>query len=175
MIVNRVTCAKIFGVSESTVLNFMKEGMPATSAGVRGGKVEIDTVKAHKWIIQREMRSGSLVRDEDEGENINEERRLLIMEQKRQLEIKNDEAEGLLVPLEDVRIAFNAAQTELASILDGAAGKMSSSDAVVRQRLFDEHRRIRDIYATRLEGFVDGQGGRELDEAASEESSVGVG
>lgn len=155
----------------------MQEGMPASSSGVRGGKVEIETVKAINWYIERQIRAKGFGGGEDNSDtaDINEKRRLLLIEQTRKLEIENDEAELLLVPIEDVRIAFNAAITQLNGLLDGAAGKMSSGDAVLRGRLFDEHRRIRELFADRLEGFVDAKGGGELNEAASEEGCVEVG
>lgn len=49
---------------------------------------------------------------------------------------------------------FDAAAAMLARVLDGAAGRMAQGDAVLRQRLLNEHRAIREAYAQALEGWV---------------------
>jgi hypothetical protein len=45
----------------------------------------------------------------------------------------------------------------LASTLDGAAGRIAGGDSGLRQRLLDEHRRIRNSYADRLVAFGRGR------------------
>ena len=157
-IVNMIDFAKIRGCSARTIRNYIKAGMPATGLGKKGAAVSIDTELAIDWLIEHaiDQRVAGL---EGGATDIAEARLLKIQEEHRKLKLENDESERQLLPADDVRQAFSAALVELGGLLDGAAGKMASGDAVLRQRLLDEHRRIRTAYADRLAAFgvVDNQ------------------
>ena len=174
MIVNRAKLAEILKHSPRDIARFIDQGMPCAGGGKKGVAREIDVGDAHHWIVEREKKAGAI--DPETGEvDINEAKRIKTIEEHRKLKLENDESERQLLPADDVRQAFSAALVELGGLLDGAAGKMASGDAVLRQRLLDEHRRIRETFADRLAGIGTGAANQSPSEAATEEGSVEVG
>ena len=100
------------------------------------------------------------------GSDMVEEKRRLIIAQRKQIELRTRTEERELVPVADVQATFNAVMVLVGSQLDGlpgrAAGEVAGLEdpAAVRALLFDETRRIRDAAAHKLETWADGQGGR---------------
>lgn len=174
MIVNRKQFGEIMGWSKTTVGNRMDEGMPHKSDGKRGGLVEIDTEQAIQWVIEKAVAKRSIKRG-NKIEDMDDVKKEIVREQLRKLQLENDENEGRLVPLEDVKFCINEAIVMLASTLDGEAGRIAGGDAVLRQRLLDGHRRIRTNFADKLESFEDMERVEQIDDAAAEQSALAVG
>lgn len=164
-IVTRSQYAKFRGKSPAWVSEQMKKGMPHQTEGVKGKAVKINTVKAIAWEFEQEINRRGLANTQPDAEiiDINTARKQLIIEQERKYKLENDLLDGTLLPAADVERGFNEAVVMLASLLDGAAGKMAQGDAILRQRLLDEHRRIRDNFANKLESI----GGNSPSQSAS--------
>lgn len=152
MIVNRTQFADIIGCSIAQVGKLMKEGLPCKTSGKRGASVEIDTETAIKWYIEREMLRRGVDSNQDQNvADIGKARKSLVLEQERKYRIENDLLEGKLLKINEVDYVFTETIVMLGSLLDGAASKMASGDAVLREKLLNEHRRIRSAIADRLQ------------------------
>lgn len=99
----------------------------------------------------------------------------VVEERHRKYKIENDVREGKLVRLDQVEAMLTEMATTLSNLLDGAAGRMAGGDAVLRNRLLNEHRRIRSTFADRLEAFVDAQEGGAGAPAAARKNGRRVG
>lgn len=174
MICNKREFANLVGYDINSVTNWMAAGMPHTTEGRRGGKVEIDTAQAIKWLmdVELERKFKKLGGKNMEVKNLKDG---ISREQLRKLKIENDLKDGQTVLLADVAEFFNNVIVTLASLLDGAAGKMASGDSVLRQRLLDEHRRIRELFANKLKTYTTRPESVETDDASAEKISVEVG
>jgi len=174
--------AEIVGLSNGMISKHMKEnkcediayrffeGVPKQG---RGSTLVIDSAKYIDWLCRRRVKTD--VSDDEDGTSINQAKLDLVIEQKRKLKIDNDLAEGDTLDAGEVQAVFSQAIVQLAAMLDGAAGKMSKGDAVLRQHLFDEHRRIRTVYAEKLQTIADRLESGEADGVATEEGGVEVG
>lgn len=168
-IVNKREFAHITGESERTLTRLIKEGMPVYNAGKRGTPLEIDTQKALAWMYEYKARQNGWVKSDSDLERIEarDAKNHVYIEQHRKLKLENDETERVTVRLDEVRQLFCSAIVDLASQLDCAAGKLAQGDAILRQRLLKEHRRIRDSYADQLETYTALAEGGDSNEAAA--------
>ena len=100
------------------------------------------------------------------GADMAEEKRLLVIAQRKQIELSMKERTRELVSLAEVQSCFNEAMVIAASQLDGLRGRGAGDLAgltdpvLVGAWLFDETRRIRDATAQRLEAFTSDLTGR---------------
>jgi len=174
MILNKKDFADLIGYNVASISNFMRDGMPHETEGRQGGRVRIDTAKAIPWLIEDQIKKK--VKDVENLKSApNKTRDKLTEEQLRKLQIENDEKESKLVPIDEVSVIFNEAIVTVASLLDGAAGKMAAGDSVLRQRLLDEHRRIREVFANQLQTYTCAKTRGKSDDAPAEPSSVEMG
>lgn len=174
--VNKTKFAEIRGCSQREITRLIDLGLPASGSGIQGEKMIIDTQSAIDWIIEHEISKRVSVADPGTGVvDIRAARLIKTIEEHRKLKLGNDEEDGHLLPSDDVRQAFSAALVEVAALLDGAAGKMAGGDAVLRQRLLDEHRRIRAAFADRLARFGVDPGDKPPRKAAAKTGRVAVG
>jgi len=100
------------------------------------------------------------------GSDMAEEKRLLIIAQRKQIEQRTRVEQRELVPLAEAQSTFNAAMVLVGSQLDGLPGRVAGEvagledPAAVRALLFDETRRIRDAAAAKLTDWAAGHSGR---------------
>ena len=100
------------------------------------------------------------------GSDMAAEKRLLVIAQRKQIELRTRTEERDLVPLAEAQQTFNAAMVLLAAQLDGLPGRVAGElagiedPAAVRALLFDETRRIRHVTATKLSDWAAGHNGR---------------
>jgi len=113
--------------------------------------------------------------DGKSGSNMAEEKRLLVIAQRKKIEQETRERSRELVPLADAQTAFSAAMVMIGSQLDGLPGRVAgevaglTEPAAVRSLLFEETRRIRDAAATKLETWASDSNGGEPASAATAE------
>jgi hypothetical protein len=105
--------------------------------------------------------------------DLSEARLKLTEAQRRDLELRTRQRSRKVVDLDEVATVFDAAMVIVASSLDGLAGRLSnelatvSEPALIRARLFDECRRIRNAAADQLEALAGTPPGRESSTSAS--------
>jgi DNA-binding transcriptional MerR regulator len=151
LLVGTPTLAKLLRVTDRTVRRLSAEGvLPRAGSGPRDG---FDLrVCVPKYLAQLQAQgSGSLT----------EARKRLVEAQRREIEAKTRRREGELLERADVERTVVGAMTTIATQLDGLAGRLCgelaglTEPAVIRQRLFDECRRIRNAAAAELELLAD--------------------
>ncbi|MEP7247979.1 MAG: hypothetical protein ABI885_30420, partial [Gammaproteobacteria bacterium] len=93
--------------------------------------------------------------------DLTEARLRLTEAQRRDIELRTRQREGLVLERDAVASAFDGVMVVLGAELDGLAGRMCSElaslnePAAVRARLFDECRRIRNHAADAIEAFAE--------------------
>ncbi len=164
---NATEFALLTGTTAPAVKGWIDKGMPAENKASRGYRIK--SPAAIKWLRTHNLPKNDPDSTREAGETA------LEAERRRKLELENDAREGQLVEVEAVVEWAQELAAILASQLDGAAGKMSRGDNELRDRLLNEHRRIRagiaDAFAA-LFGNVAHGGDTE---AAAESVAVAVG
>jgi len=156
IIVSTAVLSCIFGVSTMSVTNWERDGMP------RVGKNRWRVADCVKWRIGRV--EAAVSGDSD----INEERRRLIVEQRRGQEIDNAERMGDLLPADEVHTHMQALASSAAALLDSLPQRLAprlvalSDPKVIMGVLKDECRQIRSAagqawaaYGVNLSGLDD--------------------
>lgn len=163
---NATEFALLTGVTSPAVKAWIDKGMPAENKASRGYRIQAPA--AIRWLRTHDMpRNSDFTRDANET--------ALEAERRRKLELENDAREGQLVAVEEVVEWAQELAAILSSQLDGAAGKMSRGDNELRDRLLNEHRRIRTGIADALEAlFADIAHGADS-EATAKSVAVAVG
>ncbi|MEQ8857746.1 MAG: terminase small subunit [Pseudomonadales bacterium] len=177
MIVNRRQFADFVGVSERVVGRWVAQGMPVRRQGGKGRALEIESSDAVGWMIEQHLTAelGERTGSADDTAPMSEHRAALLQQQTRKLRLANQKTEGDLVPADQVQSTFTEVATIYATQLDSLAGRLAAGNAVERQRVFDECRRIRTETADSLQALVDALERRGSGEAAAEADAVGVG
>ena len=112
-----------------------------------------------------------------ESADLAEARLKLTEAQRRDLEVRTRQRERKLLAVDDVSNCFESAMVIVGSQLDGTAGRMCgelatiSDPAVIRQRLFNECRRIRNAAADQLDALADDAESREGASSAATEDA----
>ena len=96
-------------------------------------------------------------------------------ERERKLKMDNDFRSGKLILLADVEQMAMEIAVAVSNSLDGVAGRIAGGDAVMRQRIFNEHRRIRETIGTRLENLAHPVTDGEVGDATPTPLSLAVG
>jgi hypothetical protein len=116
-------------------------------------------------------------RDGQTADTITEERKKLIVAQRRQIEQRTRVEAGEQVLLDDARQAFDAALVMVATQMDALPGRLAgelagmSDPAEIRSILMHEVRRVRDSAATQLQDWAaDKQRSSPAEAAAAEDS-----
>ena len=108
---------------------------------------------------------------------IQEEKRLLIIAQRKQIEQRTRVESRALIPLDEAQQTFNAAMVLIGAQMDGLAGRLAgelaglTDPAEVRSVLFHEVRRIRDAAADKLESWAADHAGRSAAETTTPEDA----
>ena len=141
--------AALCDVSPQTVSNWCEAGMPNKGGGGHGETRSINVRQAIPWVVaNRTEKPGS-------------ERERLAREQADKVALENAKTRGEHIIAQQVEDALAAAIAGLASQLDGHPGRMATplasidDPALIRSKLQDETRRIRDTYARQLTELVD--------------------
>ena len=119
--------------------------------------------------------------DGQSGSDMAEEKRLLIIAQRKQIEQRTRVESRELIPLDEVQQTFNAAMVLIGAQLDGLAGRLAgelaglSDPAEVRSVLFHEVRRVRDAAADKLESWAADHTGSVTTETTTPEDTRSVG
>ncbi len=112
--VNKRGLSEILGVSERTLTEWQKEGMPImASAELRGQENQYDTEAVVKWYVQRELARAQVMSPRDELDRVRTERE--------KLQLAKDLRE--LVPAEDLRPALEVYVDDVIGILEGIPDK----------------------------------------------------
>lgn len=159
--------ARLCGVAQSTVSDWMKAGMPHEAAGRKGVPALIDIEQALPWVItSREPPAGS-------------QRDRVAKEQADKLAIANAREQKHLVLAEHVSYVMTAMAADIAGRLDGLPGRMANElagindPAEIRSRLLDECRSVRAGFASYVAKLVkpeEDSAGRGVDDDAAPES-----
>ncbi len=148
--VNQKTVRALTGLSERQFYRLVKAG------------VFLPVKKARFNLSQCVQAWGKYQADGQKAGDMATEKTLLIIAQRKKVELDTQEKRGELVLFDQARQTFMAAMTIVATQLDGLAGRVAgelagiSDPAVIRKKLFDETRRIRSAAADKLEEFAGG-------------------
>ena len=152
--VTRKEVLAVLGISDGMLAHLFKEGVFPNEAktGVRNRYDLPMLVQAFvKYHAEGQSRS-----------DMAEEKRLLVIAQRKRLELEEKERTGGLVPRDDAQKAFNETMVLVATQLDGLPGRVAgelagiTEPAEVRALLLDETRRIRDAAAAKLRDWATG-------------------
>lgn len=164
--------AELFEIDRDTVTRQVREqGLPKSGHGSYPAWAVI------KWYVSR-LKTGA--KGNDSG-LMGEERRKLIVAQRKHKELEAAQLRGELVPIEEVKTVIQEMGTILASQLDGLAPRMASrlsnetDPAVIQRMIFDECRGIRMASSRALEAYAGRGSSGEDPGAATEEERGGVG
>src|SRR5215212_6677719 len=150
--------AAFIGRDRKTIGKWIREGMPAVDAGVQGMRASINTPAAIEWLLMRERHKYN---PELGSKNLATERLRLLSEQADREALDNARRRGEVIEYDECEGCFLALANLLASRLDGVAGRLANelvnepNAAVIRDRIFTEHRAIRASVAAGLQEFVD--------------------
>lgn len=139
---NRVQFGKLCGKHTKTVERWIDEGMPAEK---HGGKYVIELETALPWLCERSKAPAGSARER------------LAQVQAERVELDNEKERKNLLRLDHVTDIMTSAVAQLASQLDGVAGRVANdlssetNPAVIRQIVLDEHHRVRSAYADALQ------------------------
>jgi len=150
---SRKACCALLGISEQT---FQKLKSAGVFAPIERGTYDLPEVIT-AWV--------SYHVDGGTNSDLTEERRLLTIAQRKQIEQRMEVERRESVRLSEVARTFNEAMVLIASQLDGLAGRVAGEvaglddPAAVRDLLFSESRRIRDVAASKLTAWATGGNG----------------
>jgi phage terminase Nu1 subunit (DNA packaging protein) len=126
-----------FGVSEQLVHKMFRDGMPKAKRG------NFDRTACWRWRLERCQSANS-----GDNSDLQEERRLLVVEQRRKARMEADAAERSLVPREEVEqgwmVLVGLVRSEMLALAGRLAGEVAnvSSPAQARKIIDAESRRI---------------------------------
>jgi phage terminase Nu1 subunit (DNA packaging protein) len=165
LIVSVTTLAGLLGVSPQSVAKYAREGdMPrAATKGAYPLKACL------QWNFKR-LKDLAASSDGD----LIEERRRLIVEQRRGHELGNAERRGELLSADQVATTLNAIMADIASGLDSLGPRLANrlatvnDPAIIQRTIFDECRNLRRAAAGRLHALaLDYDGGEDSGRAAA--------
>jgi phage terminase Nu1 subunit (DNA packaging protein) len=166
--------AELLGVGSSAIMKYAREaGLPR---GERKGRYPLKA--CIQWALAR---AKSRAEEVDESKDIIEERRKLIVEQRKAQELANAETRGELLAAGLVGTTMNQMLSLVATQLDGLAARVTPrvvqlrDPAQVQRVLFDECRLIRNAAARAVEDFGSGLGRLPDPEPAPQEERRRVG
>lgn len=165
-VVNQTELAEIHGVTDVTLWNWQKEGMPVLKVSTRGLANEYEVPKTIEWRVAREVKK---VREESP-------RDMLYREQTKFVQLQIAEKQGALVPAAEVeqkyeRLVVNARQRllQLPPLLHGRLD--SAALAQLEEAI---HGALRELASYGSSERTDHQGGAEVG-AADPTLAGGVG
>ena len=127
-------CARITGFARETLKNFIEdEGMPVVeSSGRKGKAIIVDTAAVVQWLLSREKDDTPLAL----------ERILKVKAERKKIEAENAAREGVTLLTDDVLQNVSMLIVTLKNVLQGSAGRIAEGNAVLREKVLGEHRRV---------------------------------
>lgn len=165
--------ARLLGVGDGHIRRLARAGvLPRVGASERS--------KFDAWVCV--PRFLQYVRQGQDASSTLAEARLRLTEaQRRDLELRIRQRERQTIAADEVISTFSAAMAQIGTQLDALGGRMAgelsavTDPATIRQRLFDECRRIRNAAADQLEALASAAPGSEAAEGAAAEDGGRVG
>lgn len=148
---SRNALIRLFGISERHLSRLKAAGI---FEPVAPGEYDLGAAIASWTKYHADGRSGS---------DMAEEKRLLVIAQRKHLEQRTRAEQQELVPLGEAQTAFNTAMLLIAGQLDGLPGRVAAEvagltdPAAVRALLFHECRRVREAAAKKLTDWAAGR------------------
>jgi hypothetical protein len=160
--VNTATLAQIAGLGVRQVQRLVANGVLPKSGR---GRYALDAAVPAliRYYRQGAQGSGALA----------EERLRHTVAQRKEIEQRTAKRSRELIPVDEVRTAFDTAMALIGGQLDGLGGRIAndmaaqSDPAICKKVIFDETRRIRTAAAAELEAFADPTGRRKAAPAAA--------
>ena len=184
-LVNKKEFAAIVGYSERWVGEFVREGMPTESGGGKGKALQIDTAKAVKWIIEREVRLqvGEIDPNAPKAGTKDSEDLLLTKAKRRKADVEAAKAEMSVIDIQDAAQFLFEISTLFGHECDGLGARLAPEVAPVDEPAKCKHiidtetRRVRAATADRLREFVSEYRTRrgEHGSGSADEESSGLG
>lgn len=137
--------------------------------------MQIESAEVVLWLQDQAVAAELANQPEGNVAPMSEHRAELVQEQTRRLRLQNEQAERELVPANEVQHVFSEVATIFSTQLDALAGRLAGGDAVERDRIFNECRRIRLETADALEAFANDCDRGVVDTSATEADAMGVG
>jgi terminase small subunit / prophage DNA-packing protein len=127
-IVNKAALSEIIGVSERTLTDWQRDGLPVVYAGERGESNQYDTEQVIAWMIAREVGKVQVESQKDRLSRLQGDK----------VELEIAEKRGLLIPVEQIEPAWTAmvasARSYLRSQPDRLAQLLEVTDGVEAKR-----------------------------------------
>lgn len=122
--VNQTELAEIIGVSDVTLWEWQKEGMPVQEQGVRGTANQYDTKEVIDWCIQRELkRAGKGETQRDREARLRGDLLEIELAQQRGTMVPSDQVKPIWESRVLVAAAFQMSRaSRLAAVLEAAPG-----------------------------------------------------
>ena len=157
--ISKKDLADLLGKSPRWISKLIEQGLPTSGGGGRGVEVQIDSQAAIEWLILHEVRRemGDEGEEEEGVSSASTEDRLLKRARREKLQLEIDQVRGRLVPIDAVVAINTSIAAVYATQLDALPSRCSADlavlddPAIIRNRLFEETRRIRAATADRLE------------------------
>jgi phage terminase Nu1 subunit (DNA packaging protein) len=149
----------VTGYSRRTIYSLVKdEGMPCERTGRQGSKLFFNPSEAIPWLIERERRrkhpkTGAL--------SLEAERIRLIRAQADREELENEKRRGEVIYFSTALDIITSVASLVANRLEGVAGRLANelvnepNPAVIRDKLLQEHRAIRESLADPAQDFAE--------------------
>lgn len=167
MLVNKQDLSEILGKAENTLTRWQKNGMPIKVTGHRGQSNQYDTEDVIEWMMTQRVQQ-VIVGPDGESYDLKTEEARLKKHQADKAEIDAGIARGKVIDADDVQDILNEVAVIYRSQLDSLGGRLAdefaslTDPAELKQRLFEEGRRVGADTADKLVAFCD-----EVDEIVS--------
>ena len=157
----------MLGVSDKTIRNHIKNGGPVETSQGRNKAAVLNITKWHNYLMELNQGDGNVLADTKL-----ERQRQDLRKQVRE----NDEAEGNLIPLDQVEYLLESTFGIFSNNMEGIGGKACGGDPVIRARIQDETRFIRGQIFNDFVAFLRPfSGDRAADLATAEAVKLGMG
>ncbi|WP_025041019.1 terminase small subunit [Nitrosospira briensis] len=127
-IVNKSALSEIVGISERTLTDWQRDGLPVVYSGERGESNQYDTEQVIAWMIAREVAKFQVESQKDRLSRLQGDK----------VELEIAEKRGLLIPVGEIEPAWNAmvasARSFLRSQPDRLAHLLEVTDGVDAKR-----------------------------------------
>lgn len=148
--------AEILGLSERSIQNLIKEGLPVVQRGKPGRPAQIDPPEAIAWYVERAV--DKKLKTTERKRTGEEREQQLDFWRVEKLRLETQQLEGKLIDREEVQVAINEAFVQISAGEDALPARVAvrlskmSEPAVIRKVLLDELRANRANIAGELQG-----------------------
>lgn len=118
MLVNKRGLADVLGVSERTLTEWQKDGLPISVKAERGGENQYDTTQAIKWMVDKQIERMKLVSPKDRLDNLRAD----------EIEVRLAKDAGLLINSAECELIWvsliTSARVDLQQFVDDIKSKL---------------------------------------------------